>query len=157
MLMRDPWNTMRAVMEDMDKMARAGLAKRGQELADALGYLPLDVAESADAYILNAELPGVSMENIEVHVEDNIITIRGNKPAPVDTADVKYLRLERPYGDFQRSLALPRNVDPDQVGATYNEGVLQVTVGKRPEARPKRIAIQVTGTAAAIPEAPAGE
>ena len=133
-------------MEDMDRMARTGIARSGQELADALGYLPLDVAETAEAYVLTAELPGVSMEAIEVHVEDNVITIKGTKAAPQDTPDVKYLRLERPYGDFQRSLALPRNVDPEQVSATYKEGVLRVNIGKREEAKPKRIAIQIADT-----------
>ncbi|MBP8954897.1 MAG: Hsp20/alpha crystallin family protein [Armatimonadetes bacterium] len=138
----DPWNTMRAVMDEMDRWARTGLGRRGQELADALGYLPLDVAETAEAYILSAELPGVTMDAVAVNVEDNVITITGNKPAPEDTENVRYHRIERPYGSFQRSLALPRNVDPDQVSAKYEAGVLTITVGKREEAKPKRIEIQ---------------
>ncbi|NSW55084.1 MAG: Hsp20/alpha crystallin family protein [Armatimonadetes bacterium] len=138
----DPWSTMRAMMDEMDRWARTGLGRRGQELADALGYLPLDVAETADAYILSAELPGVTMDAVSVNVEDNVITITGTKPAPEDTETVKYHRIERPYGNFQRSLALPRNVDPDQVSAKYETGVLTITVGKREEAKPKRIEIQ---------------
>jgi HSP20 family protein len=138
-------------MDDMDKWARVGLARRGQELADALGYLPLDVAETDEAYVLTAELPGVTMENVEVNVEDNIITIRGSKRAPEDSDRVKYHRIERPYGDFQRSLALPRNVDPEQVSAKYLDGVLEVRVGKRAETRPRKIEIQ------APPAEPAAE
>ena len=133
---------MRLMMEEMDRWAKTGLARRGQELADALGYLPLDVAESEDSYILTAELPGVSMDAVTVNVEDNVITISGNKPAPEDTANVKYHRIERPYGSFQRSLALPRSVNPEQVAATYRDGVLTITIGKRAEAKPKRIDIQ---------------
>ncbi len=129
-------------MDEMDRWAKTGLARRGQELADALGYLPLDVAESEDSYTLTAELPGVSMDSVTVNVEDNVITISGSKPAPEDTANVKYHRLERPYGNFQRSLALPRSVDPEQVTATYRDGVLTIKIGKRAEAKPKRIDIQ---------------
>lgn len=138
----DPWNTMRTMMDEMDRWARTGLGRRGQELADALGYLPLDVAETAEAYILTAELPGVTMDTVSVNVEDNVITINGEKPAPEDTDTLKYHRIERPYGAFQRSLALPRNVDPEQVTAKYETGVLTITVGKREEAKPKRIEIQ---------------
>jgi HSP20 family protein len=144
MLTREPWNAMRAMMDDMDRWARAGLARRGQELADALGYLPLDVAETGDAYVLSAELPGVAMDSIQVHVEDNVVTISGNKPAPEDTETLKYHRIERPYGAFQRSLALPRNVDPEQVSAKFTDGVLEVRVGKREEAKPRKI--EITGS-----------
>jgi HSP20 family protein len=140
----EPLQQMRVLMDEMDRWARTGLARRGQELADALGYLPLDVAESESEYILTAELPGVSMDSVSVNVEENVITITGNKPAPEDTAAVRYHRIERPYGAFQRSLALPRNVDPDQVSAKYENGVLTIKVGKREEAKPKKIEIQAT-------------
>ena len=141
MLMRDPWSTMRVMMDEMDRWARTGLAKRGQELADALGYLPLDVAETAGEYVLTAELPGVSVNDVEVNVEENVVTIRGVKPAPEDTEEKKDHRLERPYGGFQRSLALPRNVDPEQVAANFKDGVLEVRIGKREEAKPRKIEI----------------
>lgn len=132
---------MRVMMDEMDRWARTGLAKRGQELADALGYLPLDVAETTEEYVLTAELPGVSVNDVEVNVEENVVTIRGVKPAPEDTEDKKYHRIERPYGGFQRSLALPRNVDPEQVAANFKEGVLEVRIGKREEAKPRKIEI----------------
>lgn len=140
----EPWQQMRVIMDEMDRWAKTGLAKRGQELADALGYLPLDVAESPSEYILTAELPGVSMESVSVNVEDNVITIAGEKPAPEDTQDLRYHRIERPYGAFQRSLALPRNVDSDQVSAKYETGVLTIKIGKREEAKPKKIEIEAT-------------
>ena len=145
MLIRDPWNTMRAVMDEMDRWARTGVGRKGQELADALGYLPLDVAENDEAYVLTAELPGVPMDNVEVNVEDNVITIAGCKPAPEDTDTTKYHRIERPYGSFQRSLALPRNVAPDQVSAKLSGGVLEVTIGKRAESRPRKIDVTEGG------------
>jgi len=135
---------MRNMMDEMDRLARFGLARGGQELADAMGYLPLDVAETEDAYVLTAELPGVGMDDIAVNVEDNVVTIRGEKKAPEDSDGVKYHRIERPYGAFQRSLALPRNVDPEQVSAKYKDGVLEVSVGKREETKPRRIEITST-------------
>lgn len=141
MMMRDSFNTMKALMDEMDRWARVGLARRGQELADALGYLPLDVAETADAYILTAELPGVPLKDIQVNVEDNVVTISGNKPAPEEAEGIRYHRIERPYGAFQRSLALPRNVDPEQVTAKFADGVLEVRVGKKEEAKPRKIEI----------------
>ncbi len=132
---------MRAMMEEADRWARTGLARRGQELADSLGYLPLDVAETADEYVLTGELPGVAMDRVEVNVEDNVVTISGTKPPPEDSETMRYHRIERPYGNFQRSLALPRNVDPEQVTAKYTDGVLEVRVGKREEAKPRKIQI----------------
>lgn len=132
---------MRQMMDEMDRWARTGLAKRGQEIADALGYLPLDVAETTEEYVLTAELPGVSVNDVEVNVEENVVTIRGVKPAPEDTEAMRYHRIERPYGGFQRSLALPRNVDPEQVAANFKDGVLEVRIGKREEAKPRKIEI----------------
>jgi HSP20 family protein len=144
MLMREPWGLMRGMMDEMDRWAKTGLAKRGQELADALGYLPLDVAETPDEYVLSAELPGVAVNNVEVNVEENVVTISGTKPAPEDTETMRYHRIERPYGAFQRSLALPRNVDPEQVTARFRDGVLEVRIGKREEAKPRKIEITPT-------------
>jgi len=132
---------MRTMMDEMDRWARTGLARRGQELADALGYLPMDVAETNEEYILTAELPGVSMDNVQVNVEDNVITISGNKPAPEDSENVTYHRIERPYGSFQRSVALPTNVDPEQVSAAYRDGILEIKIGKREETKPRKIQI----------------
>ena len=144
-MLREPWGTsqmVRSMVDEMDRLARFGLARGGQELADAMGYLPLDVAETDESYLLTAELPGVGMEDICVNVEDNVVTIRGEKKAPEDTEGVKYHRIERPYGAFQRSLALPRNVDPEQVTAKYKDGVLEVNVGKSEESKPRKIEIK---------------
>ena len=92
-------------MDEMDRLARFGLARGGQELADAMGYLPLDVAETQDAYVLTAELPGVGMDDIAVNVEDNVVTIRGERPLRTATGQVP--SPERPYGAFQRSWLCP--------------------------------------------------
>ncbi len=107
----------------------------------------MDVAEKADAYLINVELPGVEPNQVEINFEQNVLTIRGTKPSSFDASSGEYrvYTAERVSGDFARSIRLPEYVDGDRIEANYNNGVLTITVPKAQSARPRKIAIKGTG------------
>jgi HSP20 family protein len=103
------------------------------------GFVPaLDIRETEDEYLVLVDLPGVKSEDVVVELIDQALTISGSR-APFETGEA--LRLERPSGSFVRRLTLPKGVDSDKVVADYKEGVLELRIPKRAEAKPKKIAI----------------
>jgi HSP20 family protein len=119
------------------------------------GWNPaMSVEETPDALLLTAELPGMSPENVELHVENNVLTVRGEKrDAPaIEGEERSYHVRERSYGSFARSFTLPRSVRPDGITAGLENGLLRVRLPKAPEARSRRIEI-----AGKVPAAVAGD
>src|SRR5690349_23187203 len=105
----------------------------------------MDVAERGDAYVIHVELPGVSPEQVDVSFEQNILTIRGTKPASFDVAsegEVRVFAAERVHGGFERSVRLPEFVDADRIEATFANGLLTITVPKAQAAQPRKITIR---------------
>jgi HSP20 family protein len=91
----------------------------------------LDVAERGDAYVVHAELPGVSPEQVDVRFEQNVLTVRGTKPASFDVGtdgEVRVFAAERVHGNFERSVRLPEFVDADKIDASFTNGLLTVTI-----------------------------
>ena len=108
------------------------------------GWAPaLDVHEDKDAYVVQAELPGLKREEIEVSLQDGALVISGERQAEKVEAGVEVHRQERFYGKFQRALSLPEPVAADKVKADYKDGVLTVTLPKSEEAKPKKIDVSV--------------
>lgn len=106
-------------------------------------WLPaVDVFDRADAVVLKAELPGIDPDQVHIEVEDNVLTLKGERKFEEKVEDERYYRVERRYGSFQRSLALPQGAKTDEIKATYQDGILTVTVPKAEEVKPKRIPIQ---------------
>jgi HSP20 family protein len=106
------------------------------------GFIPtLDVHETEDEYLVLVDLPGVKSEDVVVELTDQVLTISGSR-TPVESGEVR--RSERPFGSFVRRLTLPKGVDFDKVEAEYKEGVLELRIPKRAEAKPKKIAIGET-------------
>ena len=108
------------------------------------GWLPaVNVEENADELVLTAELPGLTEEHVEVEVENNILTLRGEKEEERTEGEpgAKVHLWERNYGSFQRSFTLPRTVRADQISADFEHGVLTVRMPKAPEAKSRRISI----------------
>ena len=119
-----------------------------QALGASLGtrvWVPaMDVAERKDAYVVQAELPGLTPEQVDVSFEKNVLTIRGTKPASFDAKSDGELRIfaaERVSGSFERSVRLPEFVDADRISATFSNGLLTLTVPKAEAAQPRRISI----------------
>jgi HSP20 family protein len=128
------------------------LQNRFDRLFDAVGgrqesWLPaVDVFDTQDAVVLKAELAGMKPDDIQIEVEDNVLTIKGERKFEEKVDEERYYRVERRFGAFQRSLALPQGVKADQIEAAYDEGILTVTVPKAEQEKPKRIEVQAHKT-----------
>jgi HSP20 family protein len=119
------------------------------DLFDGASLLPstwspaADIAERENDYVVKVELPGVNKEDVRITLEDDTLTIRGEKKQEKETKDAGYRRLERSYGSFERSFALPTSVKVDNIDAAYKEGVLTITLPKAEDAKPKQIEVKV--------------
>ncbi len=104
----------------------------------------IDVMEHGDAYVIKAELPGVSKNDVKITLQDNVLTLRGEKKQEKEEKDLNFYRVERAYGTFERSFTLPTGVKNDRIDATYRDGVLTITLPKVEEAKPKEIEVKVS-------------
>ena len=109
---------------------------------------PMDVVETNDAILCHLEVPGISREDLEIRSEGNVLIISGEKKVQTDNAtkDGGFRSVERRYGRFERSFALPRTVDVSRVRAAYDNGILTVTLPKAEESKPRRIQIEEGGS-----------
>ncbi len=105
-------------------------------------FPPIIVSINEESVFVRAELPGIRISELDVRVVDDVLTIRGERKAAVTDAKITYLRRERNYGTFARSIMLPEKVDVEKVTASYKNGVLTVTLPKAAEAKPKQVVIQ---------------
>jgi HSP20 family protein len=104
---------------------------------------PMDFVETADHYVLRADLPGVYEDDVTVQLDDNMLTIAGHRTAEHDPQQ-EYYRVERAFGAFSRSLTLPDGINPDHVDARFDHGVLEVRIPKPEQKKPRQVQIQVT-------------
>lgn len=102
----------------------------------------VDVAETPDAFIIKAELPGVTAEDVKINMQNNVLTLYGNKNHEEKQEDKNYYRVERSYGAFERSFNFPSVVDSERITAEYKDGVLTITLLKAEEAKPREIEIK---------------
>lgn len=104
---------------------------------------PVDLHEDKDNLIVTTEIPGVTKEDIEVSFHENTLTVSGERKQEKSTKENGVSRQERYYGRFQRSVSLPKSVDPSKIKAAYKDGILTVTLPKTEEAKPKQINVSV--------------
>jgi len=104
---------------------------------------PVDITERDDAYVVEAELPGLTKDDVKITMENNILTIQGEKKLEKEEKKGSFHRSERAYGSFTRSFTLPSTVKSDQVEAEYKNGILRITLPKVEEAKPKAIEVKV--------------
>jgi HSP20 family protein len=105
----------------------------------------MDLVETADHFVLKADLPGMTEQELSIEVEDQTLTISGERRSEHEEAGAGLRRVERAFGRFERSLTLPKGVDPEAVEAAFAHGVLEVRIPKPEEAKPRKIAIGVNG------------
>jgi HSP20 family protein len=109
-------------------------------------WLPaMDLIETEDHFVLRADLPGLGEDDVNIEVEDRVLTISGERKAEHETTKEGYHRVERAFGAFSRSLTLPEGIDPDAVAATFERGVLEVRIPKPEERKPRKVSIGVGG------------
>ena len=102
----------------------------------------MDVVETKDGITLKVEVPGIKQEDINISLEDSTLTVKGERKHESEVNEEGRTRFERSYGSFQRSVLLPPTVDADRVKATYKDGVLEIQLPKKEEARPKAIKVE---------------
>src|SRR5208283_4068902 len=116
-----------------------------QETLQAGSFVPpVDVYEDEQGIRLKMEVPGIDEKDIDIRLENNLLTVRGERKMEKETKEENYHRIERSYGTFTRSFALPNTVNTEDVKARYAKGVLTIALGKRAEAKPKQIKVNVT-------------
>ena len=108
----------------------------------------MDLVETDDHFVLRADLPGLSEGDVAIELEDNVLTVSGERKAEHEEKKEGFYRVERSYGQFRRSLTLPDGVDADAIAARFDRGVLEVRIPKPEERKPRKVAIQVGDSAA---------
>ena len=106
---------------------------------------PVDVYEDEHSITLKLEVPGVDEKAIDISIENNTLTVRGERTLEKEEKAENFQRVERQYGSFTRSFTVPNSVDPEQVTAHYDKGVLKISLAKKAEAKPKQIKVNVDG------------
>src|SRR4030067_3400403 len=105
----------------------------------------VDVSEDGENLYFTVEVPGMSKEEVKITLQDNILTIRGEKKQETEKKDANYYRVERSYGSFTRSFSLPTGVVPDKIKAQYQDGLLKISLPKAEQVKPKEIPIAMEG------------
>jgi len=147
----DPFRDLRTLQEEVNRLFTGNVARAFDDEGLARGsWNPnVDIYENKDQIVLEAELPGMSREDFDLSVENNIITLRGERHFEKKDDTDNYHRVERAYGSFTRSFTLPNTVSGEGAIADYRNGVLRVVLPKREETKARRIEIKSEGSEAA--------
>jgi HSP20 family protein len=139
-----PARELQSVQQEMNRLFGTFLDPRaGVEVGGRRWVPATDLVEEGDHYVLRADVPGVSEDDVKVELEDDVLTISGERKSEHEQRDNGYRRIERAWGRFARSLTLPEGVDADGIKARFEKGVLEVTIPKPAERKPRRVAIDV--------------
>ena len=117
------------------------ITRPNEELGEASWLPAVDVRESDDEFVFTAELPGIAKEDVEITVDDGILTLKGERRFNEENEEKNYRRIERAYGTFSRSFTLPSAVDAEKIAASFADGLLTVTVPKAEVAKARKITI----------------
>ncbi len=140
------WEPYRELATLQDRLNRAfGRFERDDEVSMAAWVPPVDIAEEKDRIVITAELPGFKEDQIEIQSENGMLTLRGERKFEKENDGKNYHRVERSYGQFVRSFALPNNVDREHIKADFSDGLLRIDLPKREDAKPRTIKITPGG------------
>lgn len=138
----DVMNMQREINRMFDSFFRGGLADDDAFVAS--DWIPaVDIAEHENEYLVKLELPGVNKDDVKITMQNNILSVRGEKKKEKDSKGSDYHRVERSYGAFQRTFTLPSTVKADKIDASYSDGILTIVLPKAEEARTKQIEVKV--------------
>jgi len=142
------WDQARGLASFQDQVNRLfddNFTRDASRHADMATWAPLvDIYETENELVVEADLPDLQEKDIDVHVENNTLTIRGQRTFEKGVNEDKYLRVERTYGPFMRSFSLPSTVKSENIRAEYHNGVLSLHMPKREESKPKQVKISVS-------------
>ena len=142
----DPFRELRSLQDEVNRLFSSSFSRGGDsELTRGAWSPSVDIFEDNDQIALEAELPGVNPEDVTISIENNVLTIHGERKFEKKDDQGNFHRVERSYGSFTRSFTLPPAVSPEGAEARFENGVLHLTLRKREEAKPRRIEIKAAG------------
>jgi len=139
----DPFRDIVTLREKMNRLFEDAVTARGEEkdMISSTWTPSIDIYETENEIVLTAEVPGVDEKDIDIKIENNTLSIQGERKFEKETKEENYHRIERSYGSFFRSFTIPHNVDQDKIEAEHEGGVLRVVMPKKPEAKPKKVKV----------------
>lgn len=140
-LMRyEPWSLLDQMRREMERSLDTPTAE-GSSVATSDWVPAVDIKEEDSDFVIVADIPGVDPKDIEVHMENGILTIKGEKESEKKDEREGYKRVERTFGSFYRRFSLPDTADPDRITAKSNHGVLEVRIAKQEKVQPRKISV----------------
>ena len=144
----EPTRELTTLRDRMDRLFSDAMGRGwgGEEGLTTGVWMPaVDVFETNDSIVLKADLPDVNKDEVDISVQNNTLTIRGERKREKEIKEKDFYRMERSYGSFARSFSLPPTVDAEKIEAAFTNGVLTLTLPKREESKPKQIKVKVSG------------
>ena len=139
----DPFRDLMGIQGELNRLF--GRTYAGDGGVESAWMPPLDVSETQDRFEVTLELPGIDPADVDVSVEDSVLTVQGERKLGSETDQESFHRIERRYGRFVRSLSLPSTADAERIEATFDKGVLSIRVPKVEQAKPKKITVKAVG------------
>jgi HSP20 family protein len=138
-----PFRDLVTVREKMNDIFEEAFTSRGEEkdMVASTWTPSVDIYENENELVLSAEAPGIEDKDIEIKIENNTLSIQGERKIEKETKEENYHRIERSYGSFYRSFTLPTNINQDNIKAEYDNGVLRISMPKKPELKPKKVKV----------------
>jgi HSP20 family protein len=143
----DPFREFTTLQDRMNRLFQDSFSPGRDEALSTSSFAPaVDVYEDEHKITLKIEVPGIDEKDIDIRVENNVLTVTGERKFEKEEKEENYRRVERHYGSFTRSFTLPNTVDAENIHADYDRGVLKVQLAKKAEAKPKQIKVNVGST-----------
>lgn len=139
----EPFRDFMTLREAMDRLFEESFVRPRREWPSPVeGTLALDMYETEDAVVVKTAVPGVKSDDIDITISGNTLSISGETKVEEEVKEDNYIRRERRYGSFSRSVVLPESVNPDEAEASFEDGILTLSIPKAPEAKPKVIKVK---------------
>jgi HSP20 family protein len=152
-----PWSLVSRLHQDLDRLFGREWASADASDGAVSEWTPaVDVQETKDAFVVRADLPGVDPKDIDITMENGVLTLRGRRVSETTREEEGYRRIERISGEFFRRFALPDSADADSISAQASNGVLTIRIGKRPEVQPRKVQVRIEDAPRAAVESRSG-
>ena len=141
----DPFREFSTLQDRMNRLFRESYGPEGRDesLTTSQFAPPVDVYEDEHNVVLKVEVPGIDEKDVDVRVENNVLTVHGERKFEKEEKEENFRRIERQYGSFTRTFTLPSTVDAERIQADYDKGILKIVLPKKAEAKPKQIKVNV--------------
>lgn len=145
MIKYQPWRSLGDLHNEINRLFESPVSRLPDDDTAACDWVPsFDVREESDRFVLHADLPGVDPRDIEITMENGVLTVRGERTTQASSSQEGYRRVERATGRFYRRFTLPDTVDSEGVKASGNNGVLEIAIPKQEKVQPRRIQVEVS-------------